>query len=154
MSELPDHGEPSFVSYVSKATFIHLWEKFKQTEQALAQSDSINQNLAASILRLGNECRDQADQVKGLKEELARVMEDLHTANDALAGLRADHKWLMSCHKTQASTYIEQIMNIVRAVQKISVLNDKSQPSEHNEAWDHYSDTIAKATDHFTNGGK
>jgi predicted transcriptional regulator len=87
MSDLPDHGEPSFVSYVSKATFIHLWDKFKQKEKDLAEAQSINQSLAASVLRLGNECRDQADQVKALKEELEAVMEDLHRANDIMAKL-------------------------------------------------------------------
>ena len=81
-------------------------------------------------------------------------MEDLHTANDALAGLRADHKWLISCHKTQASLYIEHTMNIVRAVTAISLLNDKSQPSEHNEAWSNYEKAVSNATDHFSNGGK
>ena len=147
MSELPDHGEPSFVSYVSKATFIHLWEKFKQTEQALAQSDSINQNLAASVLRLGNECRDQADQVKGLKEELARVMEDLHTANDALAGLRSDHKWLMTCHKTQASTYQQHILAIGKAVCDLADFTPYSEKGK--LLWDEYEKAMAEATELF-----
>jgi uncharacterized membrane protein YdfJ with MMPL/SSD domain len=147
MSELPDHGEPSFVSYVSKATFIHLWEKFKQTEQALAQSDSINQSLAASALRLGNECRDQADQVKAMKEELARVMEDLHTANDALAGLRSDHKWLMTCHKTQASTYQQHILAIAGAVQGIADAGEY-KPRE-AKLWDAYEKAMGEASSLF-----
>jgi septal ring factor EnvC (AmiA/AmiB activator) len=147
MSELPDDDQ---LAYVSKATFSHLWEKFKQTEQALAQSDTINHSLASNVLRLGNECKEWADQAKALKEELARVMEDLHTANDALAGLRSDHKWLISCHKTSRSAYAESVLAIVRAVAVIAELNDKSQPSEHSEAWTAYEAAVSKATDLFS----
>jgi len=146
MSELPDDN-----SYVSKATFTHLWEKFKQTEQALAQSDQINQSLASNVLRLGNECRDYADQAKALKEELARVQEDLHITNDVLASLRLDHKWLISCHKTSRSAYADAILGIIRSVAVIADLNDKSQPSEHIEAWKAYEDAASKASDLFTN---
>lgn len=146
MSELPDDN-----SYVSKATFTHLWEKFKQTEQALAQSDQINQSLASNVLRLGNECRDYADQAKALKEELARVQEDLHITNDVLASLRLDHKWLISCHKTSRSAYADAILGIIRSVAAIAELNDKSQPSEHIKAWGDYEAAAGKASDLFTN---
>ncbi len=146
MSELPDDDQ---LAYVSKATFTHLWEKFKQTEQALAQSDQINQSLASNVLRLGNECRDYADQAKALKEELARVQEDLHITNDVLASLRLDHKWLISCHKTSRSAYAESVLGIVRSVTLISLLNDKSQPTEHSEAWTAYEAAVSKATDLF-----
>jgi septal ring factor EnvC (AmiA/AmiB activator) len=149
MSFMPEDDDQ--VAYVSKATFTHLWEKFKQTEQALAQSDSINHSLASNVLRLGNECKEWADQAKALKEELARVMEDLHTANDALAGLRSDHKWLIGCHKTQKSAYVDSILAIVRSVHRIAELNDKSQPSEHIEAWTAYEQAAGKASDLFTN---
>jgi septal ring factor EnvC (AmiA/AmiB activator) len=146
MSDLPDDPQ---LAYVSKATFLHLWEKFKQQEKDLAEAQSINQNLAKNVLRLGSECRDWFGQVDALKQELARVMEDLHTANDALAGLRSDHKWLISCHKTQRSAYAESVLGIVRSVTVISLLNDKSQPSEHSEAWTAYEAAVSKATDLF-----
>ncbi len=148
MSDLPIDPE---LSYVSKATFIHLWDKFKEQEKELAQSKATVESFASNVLRLGNECREWADQVKGLREELARVMEDLHTANDALASLRLDHKWLISCHKTSRSAYADAILAIVRSVAVIADLNDKSQPSEHSEAWTAYEAAVGKATDLFTN---
>lgn len=144
MSELPDDLE---LAYVSKATFTHLWEKFKQTEQALAQSDSINHNLASNCLRLGDECRDYTDQVKGLKEELARVMEDLHTANDTLAGLRADHKWLCGCLVTRRSVYQLHILAIGKAVCDLA---DYTPSNDKTKAlWDHYEKVMQEATRHF-----
>jgi septal ring factor EnvC (AmiA/AmiB activator) len=149
MSFMPEDDDQ--VAYVSKATFTHLWEKFKQTEQALAQSDTINHSLASNVLRLGNECKEWADQAKALKEELARVQEDLHITNDALASLRLDHKWLISCHKTSRSAYADAILAIVRSVAVIADLNDKSQPSEHIKAWSDYEAAVGKATDLFTN---
>jgi predicted transcriptional regulator len=146
MSDLPIDPE---VSYVSKATFLHLWDKFKQQEKDLEQANSIKESFAKNVLRLGDECRDQADQLKGLKEELARVMEDLHTANDVLASIRSDHKWLISCHKTQRTVYAQHILEIAKAVAGICQLNDKSQPSEHEAAWENYADKMGKATDLF-----
>lgn len=83
MSHLPDDDASQV--YVSKSTFLHLWEKFKQTEQALAESERIKDNFARSVIDLGNQARESADQLKALREELARVQEDLHTANDMLA---------------------------------------------------------------------
>ena len=62
MSDLPIDPE---LSYVSKATFLHLWDKFKQQEKDLAEANSIKESFATNVLRLGNECRDQAGQVKG-----------------------------------------------------------------------------------------
>jgi hypothetical protein len=84
MSHFPD-DEGSQLGYVSKSTFLHLWDKFKQTEQALAESERIKDSFAKSVIDLGNQARESADQLKALKEELARVQEDLHTANEMLA---------------------------------------------------------------------
>ena len=144
MSELPEDDQ---LAYVSKATFTHLWEKFKQTEQALAQSDTINHSLASNVLRLGNECKEWADQAKALKEELARVMEDLHTANDALAGLRSDHKWLIGCHKTQASTYQQHILAIGSAVGDLADVTPYTAKS--NALWLAYEKAMADASEAF-----
>jgi predicted nucleic acid-binding Zn-ribbon protein len=144
MSELPDDDQ---LAYVSKATFTHLWEKFKQTEQALAQSDSINHSLASNVLRLGNECKEWADQAKALKEELARVMEDLHTANDALASLRSDHKWLISCHKTIRSSYQGHILAIGSAVGDLADVTPYTAKS--NALWLAYEKAMADASEAF-----
>ena len=146
MSDLPIDPE---LSYVSKATFLHLWEKFKQQEKDLAQSKATAESFASNVLRLGNECREWSDQVKGLREELARVQEDLHTANDALATLRLDHKWLISCHKTIRSTYQQHILEIAQAVYLIADLDHKSSPAQYGKAWASYGDAMAKATDAF-----
>jgi predicted nucleic acid-binding Zn-ribbon protein len=145
MSFMPEDDDQ--VAYVSKATFTHLWEKFKQTEQALAQSDSINHSLASNVLRLGNECKEWADQAKALKEELARVMEDLHTANDVLAGLRSDHKWLIGCHKTQASTYQQHILAIANSVCDLADVTASTPRSK--ELWVAYEKAMADASEAF-----
>ena len=144
MSDLPIDPE---VSYVSKATFLHLWDKFKQLEKELAEANSIKESFAKNVLRLGDECRDQADQVKGLKEELARVMEDLHTANDAMASLRLDHKWLISCHKTIRSTYHQHILAIAGAVQDIADAGEYN-PKE-AKVWKAYEQAMADASEAF-----
>ena len=144
MSDLPIDPE---VSYVSKATFIHLWDKFKQLEKDLAEANSIKESFATNVLRLGNECRDWSDQVKGLREELARVMEDLHTANDALATLRSDHKWLISCHKTIRSTYHQHILAIAGAVQDIADAGEYSPKVA--KAWKAYEQAMADASEAF-----
>lgn len=144
MSDLPIDPE---LSYVSKATFLHLWDKFKQLEQDLEQANGIKESFAKNVLRLGDECRDQADQVRGLKEELARVMEDLHTANDALATLRSDHKWLISCHKTIRSTYQQHILAIAGAVSDIGWSGEYS-PKE-AKAWKAYEQAMADASEAF-----
>ena len=144
MSELPDDDQ---LAYVSKATFTHLWEKFKQTEQALAQSDTINHSLASNVLRLGNECKEWADQAKALKEELARVQEDLHTANDVLASLRLDHKWLISCHKTIRSSYQGHILAIGSAVGDLADVTPYTAKS--NALWLAYEKAMADASEAF-----
>lgn len=117
MSEFPDAD----ATYVSKATFLHLWGKLKGYEDAIYQADTINSNLAGNVLRLGDECRDYGNQVTALKAELARVMEDLHTANDALASLRSDHKWLMACHKTHTTATREQMVKLVDIQMRIFI---------------------------------
>ena len=144
MSDLPIDPE---LSYVSKATFLHLWDKFKQLEKELAEANRIKESFATNVLRLGNECRDQADQVKGLREELARVMEDLHTANDALATLRSDHKWLISCHKTIRSNYQQHILSIAGAVQAIADAGEY-KPKE-AKLWLAYEQAMADASEAF-----
>ncbi len=144
MSDLPIDPE---LSYVSKATFLHLWDKFKQLEKDLAEANSIKESFATNVLRLGNECRDQADQVKALKEELARVMEDLHTANDALASLRLDHKWLISCHKTIRSTYQGHILAIGSAVGDLADVTPYTAKS--NALWLAYEKAMADASEAF-----
>jgi predicted nucleic acid-binding Zn-ribbon protein len=145
MSELPDDEQ---MAYVSKATFTHLWEKFKQTEQALAQSDTINHSLASNVLRLGNECKEWADQAKALKEELARVMEDLHTANDALAGHRADMKWMASCLVTRRSLFQQHILAIAKSVCDLADVTPSTPRSK--ELWKSYEKAMAEASDLFT----
>ena len=45
------------------------------------QIKSINSNLAASVLRLGNECRALAEEIARLKAEVER----LHETGDAMA---------------------------------------------------------------------
>lgn len=142
MSDLPIDPE---LSYVSKATFLHLWDKFKQLEKELAEANRIKESFATNVLRLGNECRDQADQVKGLKEELARVQEDLHTANDALASLRSDHKWLISCHKTIRSTYQQHILAIGSAVCDLADVT----PYTAKSGWLAYEKAMADASEAF-----
>jgi hypothetical protein len=144
VSDLPIDPE---LSYVSKATFLHLWDKFKQLEKDLAEANSIKESFATNVLRLGNECRDQADQVKALKEELARVMEDLHTANDALASLRLDHKWLISCHKTIRSTYQGHILAIGSAVGDLADVTPYTAKS--NALWLAYEKAMADASEAF-----
>jgi chromosome segregation ATPase len=72
MSHLPD-DEGSQLGYVSKSTFLHLWDKFKQTEQALAEAERIKDNFARSVIDLGNQARESADQLKALREELAEA---------------------------------------------------------------------------------
>lgn len=143
MSDLPIDPE---LSYVSKATFLHLWDKFKQQEKDLAQAQDINTNLAKNVLRLGSECRDWFGQTDALKQELARVMEDLHTANDALASLRLDHKWLISCHKTIRSTYHQHILAIAVAGQGIA---DAGEYNPEDEKWVAYDKAMAEALDAF-----
>lgn len=144
MSDLPIDPE---LSYVSKATFIYLWDKFKQQEKELAQAKAIMESFASSVLRLGNECREWSDQVNGLKQELARVQEDLHTANDALASLRSDHKWLISCHKTIRSTYQQHILAIAGAVQDIADAGEY-KPKE-AKLWLAYEQAMAQASEAF-----
>ncbi|CAB4162055.1 hypothetical protein UFOVP779_10 [uncultured Caudovirales phage] len=140
------HIDPD-VAYVSKATFIHLWDKFKEQEKELAQSKATAESFASNVLRLGNECRDWSDQVKGLREELARVMEDLHTANDALATLRSDHKWLISCHKTIRSTYQQHILAIGSAVGDLADVTPYTAKS--NALWLAYEKAMADASEAF-----
>jgi predicted transcriptional regulator len=144
MSDLPIDPE---LSYVSKATFLHLWDKFKQQEKDLEQANSIKESFAKNVLRLGDECRDQADQVKGLREELARVQEDLHTANDVLATLRLDHKWLISCHKTIRSTYQQHILAIGSAVGDLADVTPYTAKS--NALWLAYEKAMADASEAF-----
>jgi chromosome segregation ATPase len=144
MSDLPIDPE---LSYVSKATFLHLWEKFKQQEKELAEANSIKESFASNVLRLGNECRDWSDQVKGLREELARVQEDLHTANDVLATLRLDHKWLISCHKTIRSTYQQHILAIGSAVGDLADVTPYTAKS--NALWLAYEKAMADASEAF-----
>lgn len=144
MSDLPIDPE---LSYVSKATFIHLWDKFKQQEKELAQSKATAESFASNVLRLGNECRDWFGQTDALKQELARVMEDLHTANDALATLRLDHKWLISCHKTIRSTYHQHILAIAGAVQDIADAGEY-KPKE-AKLWKAYEQAMAEASEAF-----
>lgn len=146
MSDLPIDPE---LSYVSKATFLHLWEKFKQQEKDLAEANSIKESFATNVLRLGNECRDQASQVNGLKEELARVMEDLHRANDILASQRADIKWLASCMVTRRSLYIQQIQAIGSAVCDLADVTPYTAKSK--TLWDNYEKAISEATKLFSN---
>lgn len=148
MSDLPIDPE---LSYVSKATFIHLWDKFKQLEKELAEANTIKESFATNVLRLGNECRDWSDQVKGLREELARVQEDLHTANDALATLRLDHKWLISCHKTIRSTYQQHILAIGSAVSDISGAGGQlsNHPADEEKLWLAYEKAMADASEAF-----
>jgi hypothetical protein len=71
-------------TYVSKAT-LHLWGKFKESE-------ALQMRYAQQCISLGQEAKDYADQVKALKEELARVQEDLHRANEVLAKLFKDRQ--------------------------------------------------------------
>lgn len=144
MSDLPIDPE---VSYVSKATFLHLWDKFKQLEKELAEANTIKESFATNVLRLGNECRDWSDQAKGLKEELARVMEDLHTANDALATLRSDHKWLISCHKTIRSTYHQHILAIGSAVGDLADVTPYT--AQGHALWLAYEKAMADASEAF-----
>jgi DNA repair exonuclease SbcCD ATPase subunit len=144
VSDLPIDPE---LSYVSKATFLHLWDKFKQLEGDLEQANGINRSFANNVLRLGDECRDAADQIRGLKEELARMQEDLHTANDALATLRLDHKWLISCHKTIRSTYQQHILAIAGAVQDIADAGEY-KPKE-AKLWLAYEKAMADASEAF-----
>jgi nitrate reductase assembly molybdenum cofactor insertion protein NarJ len=147
MSFMPDDDDK--LAYVSKATFTHLWEKFKQTEQALAQSDTINHSLASNVLRLGNECRDQGEQVKALKEELARVMEDLHRTNDVLAGHRADMKWMASCLVTRRSLYEQHILAIANSVCNLADVTPSTARSQ--ELWKAYEKAMAEASALFSN---
>lgn len=144
MSDLPIDPE---LSYVSKATFLHLWDKFKEQEKELAQAKATAESFASNVLRLGNECREWSDQVKGLREELARVQEDLHTANDALATLRLDHKWLISCHKTIRSTYQQHILAIAGAVQDIADAGEY-KPKE-AKLWLAYEQAMSQASEAF-----
>lgn len=144
MSDLPIDPE---LSYVSKATFIHLWDKFKEQEKELAQSKATVESFASNVLRLGNECREWADQVKRLKEEMARVQEDLHITNDVLASLRLDHKWLISCHKTIRSTYHQHILAIAGAVQDIADAGEYN-PKE-AKLWKAYEQAMAEASEAF-----
>jgi hypothetical protein len=149
MSELPDDPQ---LAYVSKATFLHLWDKFKQTEQALAQSDQINHSLASNVLRLGNECRDHADQAKALKEELARVMEDLHRTNDVLASHRADIKWVVGTMMTKRSLYEQHILAIGKAVCDLADVTPVTPRSK--ELWANYEKAMSDASSLFCNGGE
>jgi hypothetical protein len=135
------------VAYVSKATFLHLWDKFKQQEKELEQAKANSQSCATNVLRLGGECRDWADQVKGLKEELARVQQDLDITNEIFASVRLDHKWLISCHKTIRSTYQQHILAIAGAVQAIADAGEY-KPKE-AKLWKAYEQAMADASDAF-----
>jgi predicted nucleic acid-binding Zn-ribbon protein len=99
------------------------------------------------VLRLGNECKEWADQAKALKEELARVQEDLHTANDVLASLRLDHKWLISCHKTIRSSYQGHILAIGSAVGDLADVTPYTAKS--NALWLAYEKAMADASEAF-----
>lgn len=82
---LPDDSTDPQVTYVTKATFDHLWEKFKSSEEALDQAGRINGLLADNAIRLGDEVREYAKQVQALRLEMTRVMEDLDKANEFIA---------------------------------------------------------------------
>lgn len=151
MSDTPEIKEDSAdMAYVSKATFTHLWDLFKQNEAALAQADLACATYAGNVLRIGDECRDYATQVTSLKGELARVMEDLHTANDALASLRSDHKWLMACHRVHTASTAEQMTKLANIQTRI-LLQHPGFLSLHKD-FAQLNDIINEMTEGMSNG--